>query len=102
MGGIQSVNLKSHSVTGSGVVEWDGSRRIGWWQGEDWEEGFASGLLRSLCFFPLLSYGSTAPLAALPPDSQKLITTTHLGWLDGPTLAAQRYQVTRGSLAPLP
>ena len=37
-------------------------------QGEDWEEGFANGLLNSLCFFPLLSYGSTAPLADLSPD----------------------------------
>ena len=37
-------------------------------QGEDWEEGFANGLLNSLCIFPLLSYGATAPLAAFPVD----------------------------------
>ena len=41
-------------------------------------------------------------LAALPADSQKLITTTHLGWLDAQPLDAQRYQVGRGTLTSLP
>ena len=50
-------------------------------QGEDWEEGFASGLRRSLCFFPLLSYGSTAPLAALPPDPESALAA---GWDERP------------------
>ena len=39
--------------------------------------------------------------ALLAPDSQKLITTTHLGWLEGPARAAQRYQVAQGTLAAL-
>jgi serine/threonine protein kinase len=59
----------NHSVTPGGhrvTVYWDAHRLV---DGEDWEEGFATGLLNSLCFFPLLSYGSTAPLAALGPTS---------------------------------
>jgi hypothetical protein len=51
-------------------------------QGEDWEEGFASGLLNSLCFFPLLSYGATAPLAAIAQSS--LQQTLSLGWDERP------------------
>ena len=34
-------------------------------RGEDWDQGLAAGLLHSLCFLPLLSYGYTAPLASL-------------------------------------
>lgn len=37
-------------------------------QCKDWETGFAAGLLHSQCFLPLLSYGATAPLAALPEE----------------------------------
>ena len=58
----------NHSVTPGGhrvTVFWDKYSLV---TGEDWEEGFAAGLLHSLCFLPLLSYGSTAPLAALPED----------------------------------
>jgi hypothetical protein len=33
--------------------------------GEECDQGLDAGLLHSLCFFPLLSYGSTAPLASL-------------------------------------
>ena len=61
----------NHSVTPGGhrvTVYWDAHRLV---EGEDWEEGFASGLLNSLCFFPLLSYGSTAPLASLPEDKKR-------------------------------
>ena len=49
-----------------------------WFQGEDWEEGFASGLLNSLCFFPLLSYGATAPLAAIPQSGMQ--QAVDAGW----------------------
>jgi len=58
----------NHTITPGGnrvTVYLDNARLI---KGEDWEEGFASGLLHSLCFFPLLSYGATAPLADIPPD----------------------------------
>jgi hypothetical protein len=34
-------------------------------RGEEWDQGLAAGLLYSLCFLPLLSYGCTAPLASL-------------------------------------
>ena len=52
-----------HRVT----VYWDAHRLV---KGEDWEEGFATGLLNSVCFLPLLSYGSTAPLATLRRDGE--------------------------------
>ena len=51
-------------------------------QGEDWEEGFATGLLNSLCIFPLLSYGSTAPLADIPND--RLASAVDAGWNERP------------------
>ena len=51
-------------------------------QGEDWEDGFASGLLNSLCFFPLLSYGATAPLAMSPQDN--LHQAVSAGWDERP------------------
>eukprot|EP00292_Cryptomonas_paramecium_P002656 CAMPEP_0113679356 /NCGR_PEP_ID=MMETSP0038_2-20120614/10580_1 /TAXON_ID=2898 /ORGANISM="Cryptomonas paramecium" /LENGTH=2825 /DNA_ID=CAMNT_0000597341 /DNA_START=49 /DNA_END=8526 /DNA_ORIENTATION=- /assembly_acc=CAM_ASM_000170 len=57
----------NHSVTPGGhrvTVFWDSHRLV---KGEDWKDGFSTGLCNSLCVFPLLSYGSTAPLAALPP-----------------------------------
>ena len=47
-----------HCVT----VYWDAHSLV---TGENWEDGHASGLLKSLCAFPLLSFGSTAPLATL-------------------------------------
>ena len=59
----------NHSVTPGGhrvTVYWDAHRLV---KGEDWEDGFGVGLFNSLCFLPLLSYGSTAPLAALPNDA---------------------------------
>ena len=37
-------------------------------RGEEWDQGLAEGLLHSLCFLPLLSYGYTAPLASLGDD----------------------------------
>lgn len=41
-----------------------------------------------------------ALLAALPADSQKLITTTHLHWLQSHPRPAARYEVLKGSLHP--
>ena len=72
----------NHTVTPGGhrvTVFWDAHRLI---KGEDWEEGFANGLLHSLCMFPLLSYGSTAPLAELPAEvrAEKIA----LGWEERP------------------
>ncbi len=58
-------------------------------------------LLLDDIFGELDPHRRNALLAALPPDSQKLITTTHLGWLEGPARAAQRYQVAQGTLAAL-
>ena len=54
---------------------WDSHRLV---KGEDWEEGFASGLRSSLVFLPLLSYGFTAPLAALPEE--QLVKSVEVGW----------------------
>ena len=58
----------NHSITPGGhrvTVYWDAHRLV---KGEDWEAGFTSGLLKSLCFLPLLSYGFTAPLASFPEE----------------------------------
>ena len=66
-------------------MEWTESDFIR--QGEDWEEGFASGLLNSLCFFPVLTYGSTAPLAELAEDT--LAESVAAGWEERP-LGRQR------------
>ena len=55
-------------------------------------------LLLDDIFGELDPHRRNALLAALPADSQKLITTTHLGWLKVQPLDAQRYQVERGSL----
>jgi serine/threonine protein kinase len=71
----------NHSVTPGGhrvTVFWDARRLIG---GENWEDGFGTGLLNSLCFLPLLSYGSTAPLAALPKDAGSAVAH---GWESKP------------------
>ncbi len=40
-----------------------------------------------------------ALLAALPADSQKLITTTHLHWLEAHPRPAARWQVVKGSVS---
>ena len=67
----------NHSVTPGGhrvTVFWDAHRLI---EGENWEDGFGTGLFNSLCFLPLLSYGSTAPLAALQDDNGTAIAR---GW----------------------
>jgi hypothetical protein len=68
----------NHSVTPAGhrvTVYWDAHRLV---KGEDWEEGFASGLIHSLVFLPLISYGFTAPLAALPEE--RLAQAIAQGW----------------------
>ena len=70
-----SVTPAGHRVT----IYWDAHRLV---KGEDWEAGFSTGLLNSLCFFPLLSYGSTAPLAALPED--QYATRVAEGWGERP------------------
>jgi hypothetical protein len=56
------------SVTAHGhrVAVYLDARREG--LGKEWDQGLEAGLLHSLCFFPLLSYGSTAPLASLCDD----------------------------------
>ena len=72
-----SVTLGGHRVT----VYWDAHRLV---KGEDWEEGFATGLLCSLCFLPLLSYGSTAPLASLPHEADKFKQSIDKGWEASP------------------
>ena len=72
----------NHTVTPGGhrvTVYWDAFRLV---RGEDWEEGFATGLLNSLCFLPLLSYGSTAPLAAIQPE--RLADAVAQGWEERP------------------
>ena len=72
----------NHSVTPGGhrvTVFWDSQRLV---KGEDWEEGFSAALLNSMCFFPLLSYGFTAPLAALPRD--RLVQLLRDGWEEKP------------------
>ncbi len=72
----------NHSVTAGGhrvTVYWDAHRLV---KGEDWETGFASGLLHSLCFIPLLSYGFTAPLAAL--HEEQLADAVVRGWEAAP------------------
>jgi serine/threonine protein kinase len=74
----------NHAVTPGGhrvTVYWDAHRLV---KGEDWEEGFATGLLNSMCIFPLLSYGSTAPLAALPEDQLGTEDAIRKGWEDRP------------------
>eukprot|EP00292_Cryptomonas_paramecium_P002692 CAMPEP_0113672058 /NCGR_PEP_ID=MMETSP0038_2-20120614/6048_1 /TAXON_ID=2898 /ORGANISM="Cryptomonas paramecium" /LENGTH=2653 /DNA_ID=CAMNT_0000588277 /DNA_START=49 /DNA_END=8007 /DNA_ORIENTATION=+ /assembly_acc=CAM_ASM_000170 len=68
----------NHSVTPGGhrvTVFWDAHRLV---KGEDWKDGFSTGLCNSLCVFPLLSYGSTAPLAELFPDEN------NAGWEEEP------------------
>ena len=56
-------------------------------------------LLLDDIFGELDPHRRNALLAALPVDSQKLITTTHLGWLDTQPIAAQRYQVNAGRIS---
>ena len=63
-------DVLNHTVTPGGhrvTVYWDAFRLV---KGEGWEEGFATGLLNSICMFPLLSHGSTAPLAQLPEGKE--------------------------------
>ena len=70
----------NHSVTPGGhrvTVYWDAQRLV---EGEDWEDGFGAGLLNSLCFLPLLSYGATAPLGTLPKNPE----IAKLGWEERP------------------
>ena len=74
----------NHSVTPGGhrvTVYWDSHRLV---KGEDWEEGFSVGLLNSLCIFPLLSYGSTAPLAALREVEAETNDASYEGWEERP------------------
>ena len=72
----------NHSVTPGGhrvTVFWDAHRLV---KGEDWEHGFATGLLNSLCFLPILSYGSTAPMATLPKEY--VLEAVEHGWEETP------------------
>ena len=79
---IGSVTPGGHRIT----VYWDAYRLV---KGEDWEEGFATGLLNSLCFFPILSFGSTAPMACLREDAYAALLA--MGWEAQP-LGRQRLQ----------
>jgi hypothetical protein len=77
----------NHSLTPGGhrvTVFWDAHRLV---KGEDWETGFAAGLLHSACFLPLLSFGFTAPLAAIPEED--LVQKIAKGWDEKP-LGRQR------------
>ena len=58
------------------------SPNIHYFQGENWKDGFANGLLNSLCILPLLSYGATAPLAAFPPGQAE--EKVRMGWEELP------------------
>ena len=72
----------NHTLTPAGhrvTVYWDAHRLV---KGEEWEEGFSSGLLRSLCVLPLVSYGSTAPLAKV--SGSRLVQVTSNGWEERP------------------
>ena len=72
----------NHSLTPGGnrvTVFWDSRRLV---KAEGWEEGFANGLLNSLCIFPLLSYGATAPLATIGSDS--FPSAIRNGWEERP------------------
>ena len=72
----------NHSLTPGGnrvTVYWDSHRLV---KGEDWEEGFANGLLHSMCIFPLLSYGSTAPLASF--EAGDVNAAIQKGWEERP------------------
>lgn len=51
-------------------------------KGERWEDGFIHGLLHSICVLPILSYGSTAPLAAFPPGEEAALIDR--GWEELP------------------
>ena len=55
-------------------------------------------LLLDDIFGELDPHRRNALLAALPANSQKLITTTHLGWMEANPLDAQRYQVAAGTV----
>jgi hypothetical protein len=57
-----SVTLDGHRV----AVYWD-KRHEG--SDEAWNQDIVTGLLHSICFFPLMSYGANAPLAALPIEA---------------------------------
>jgi len=58
-------------------------------------------LLLDDIFGELDPHRRNALLAALPAGSQKLITTTHLGWLISQPGPAQRYQVEGGRVLPV-
>lgn len=59
-------------------------------------------LLLDDIFGELDPHRRNALLAALPTDSQKLITTTHLSWLQGEPLDAHVYQLQGGAISESP
>jgi serine/threonine protein kinase len=72
----------NHTITPGGhrvTIYFDAHRLV---KGENWEDGFIQGILNSLCMFPLMSYGSTAPLAELPEE--RLSQLLALGWEANP------------------
>ncbi len=66
---ICSVTPHGHRV----AVYWDAKRAL---YGGETKSCFVEGLLNSLCFFPILSYGSTAPLAAVELPKNDLLSKT--------------------------
>lgn len=52
---------------------WDATREL---KGRQADSSFIEGLLNSLCFFPVLSYGATAPLAAIELSKNDLSEST--------------------------
>jgi len=72
----------NHAITPGGhhvTVYWDAHRLV---KGQDWEEGFSVGLLNSVVYLPLLSFGFTAPLASLPDP--KYHNTAETNWYTRP------------------
>ena len=49
----------------------------------EWNQGISEGLLQSLCFFPILSYGAMAPLATKPQDTRWAAEPLGLQRLEG-------------------
>jgi hypothetical protein len=50
-------------------------------QGVNWDQDIADGLLHSTCYFPILSYGATAPLASCAEGTSPNIA---MGWEEAP------------------
>jgi hypothetical protein len=88
----------NHTVTPGGhrvTVYWDSYRLVA---GQDWEEGFSVGLLNSLCIFPILSYGCTAPLAGdgISSPAGRRPSTASVAWWPEEVAGRQRLRGAEG------